>query len=64
MVEFRAELETYEAALKAYRQDKADYAEWEQKDGGAKELTMWSCDANDALTRDPARYFISATTRG
>lgn len=64
MVEFREELETYQLAYKAFIQAKIDFAKWQKDQGGAIELRMFSCDAHDALARDPERYHISASTRG
>lgn len=64
MVEFKETLEEYEAALKAYGKAKTEYAKWQKDQGGAIELRFFSCDAHDALERDPERYFISASTRG
>jgi len=52
MLEFKEELEAYEAALKAYSLAKTEYANWQKRQGGAIELTMYSCDAFDALDRD------------
>lgn len=64
MIEFKEEVETYEAGLKAYGQAKIEYAAWQKKEGGAIERLFYSCDAHDAMARDPSRYFISASTRG
>jgi hypothetical protein len=64
MLEFREAMEDYATALKAHKQAKVDYAEFEKRSGGPIELFMWSADANDALTRDPKRYVISSRTRG
>jgi hypothetical protein len=64
MVEFKEGLEDYEAALRAYSKAKKGHAEWASKMGGAIELEMWTCDATDALSRDPNRYYISSRTRG
>lgn len=64
MVEFREALEEYQLAYKAFIQAKIDYAKWQKDQGGAIELRMFSCDAHDALARDPDRYHISASTRG
>lgn len=64
MVEFKAVLEAYDVALKAYRQAVVDFADFEKKYGGPYELEMWSCDAHDALQRDPDRYIVSNKTRG
>lgn len=63
-IEFQEELDDYQAALKAYSTAKIDYAKWLKDVGGPIERTMWSCDADDALARDPKRYCISASTRG
>lgn len=54
MLEFREDLEAYDAALKAYGRAKIEFAEWQKRQGGAIELTMYSCDAADALARDAA----------
>lgn len=54
MLEFKEELENYEAALKAYGRAKTEYADWQKKEGGAIERTFYSCDATDALARDAA----------
>ena len=64
MVDFKEELEAYTEAIKAYGRAKIEYAKWQKDQGGAIELQMFSCDAQDALTRDPDRYHISASTRG
>lgn len=64
MIEFKEELENYEAGLKAYGRAKVEYADWQKREGGAIERMFYSCDAADALARDPKRYFISASTRG
>lgn len=63
-MEFKEQIEEYGEALKAFKQAKVEYAKWQKDQGGALELRMFSCDAQDALTRDPARYHISASTRG
>lgn len=63
-IEFVEVLEKYQADLKAYGKAKIEHAEWQDKQGGALEIRMFSCDANDALSRDPDRYFISASTYG
>jgi hypothetical protein len=54
MLEFKEGLEAYEAALKAYGMAKIEYANWQKKEAGAIELTMYSCDASDSLARDAA----------
>ncbi|TAL43842.1 MAG: hypothetical protein EPN91_05655 [Salinibacterium sp.] len=54
MIEFREQLDAYEDALKAYGRAKTEYAEWQKREGGAIERTMYSCDAHDALARDAA----------
>lgn len=64
MVDFRQSLEEYDAALKAHKQAKTDFADFEKRYGGPYEISMWSCDAEDALSRDPTRYCISSKTRG
>jgi hypothetical protein len=78
-VEFQEALEDYTEALKTWKRQKTEYADWHKQNGGPVEITMWSCDAHDALGRDAAaapivikngeekkqlRYFISARTRG
>jgi hypothetical protein len=63
-IEFKEQLESYEDTLKEYGRAKKEYADWQKNKGGAIELTMFSCDAHDALARDPNRYFISSSTRG
>jgi hypothetical protein len=64
MVEFKEGLEEYEAALKAYSKAKAEFAKWQTDNGGAIETEWWKCDADDALERDPNRYYVSSRTRG
>ncbi|SRR6266403_349871 len=64
LIEFKESLEEYGEALKAYKHAKIEYAKWQKDQGGAIELTRFSCDASDFLERDPERYFISASTRG
>jgi hypothetical protein len=64
MIEFKEHLEEYADGLKAYGRAKQEYAKWSKDQGGAIELRFFSCDAHDALARDPARYHISASTRG
>ena len=64
MVDFREGMEEYEAALKRYKQQKIEHADFVRNNGGPYEITMWSCDAADALARAPERYCISAKTRG
>jgi hypothetical protein len=54
MVEFKEQLEDYEAELKAYSRAKQEYAAWQKNEGGAIERVMWSVDAFDALERDAA----------
>ena len=63
-IEFREIMEDYDKALRAYGQAKKDFADFEQRYGGPVERNMWSCDANDALARDPTRYILSSRTRG
>lgn len=63
-VEFAEELEEYQAEMKAHKQAKIDFAEFEKRYGGPYEIPMWSCDANDALERGQGRYCISSKTRG
>ena len=64
LIEFKQEIEDYEAALKAYRQAKIDFAKFQERYGGPYEITQWSVDAADTLARDPNRYCISSRTRG
>ena len=64
LIEFKESLEGYADALKAYGRAKIEFAKWQKDQGGAIELRMFSCDAADALQRDPERYFISSSTRG
>lgn len=79
-IEFAEALEDYQDALKVWKKQKTEYAEWHKQNDGPVEIVMWSCDAFDALARDAAnapvtrnkageetrqlRYFISARTRG
>lgn len=64
VIEFKEALEEYAEALKAYGRAKVEYAKWQKDQGGAIELRFFSCDAQDALQRDPERYYISSSTRG
>lgn len=64
MVEFREALDDYQIAYKAFIQAKIEYAKWQKDQGGAIERFFFSCDAHDAIQRDPKRYHISASTRG
>lgn len=64
IIEFKESLEDYEAALKAYSKAKKEYAKWQADMGGAIETQWWYVDAQDALARDPNRYYVSARTRG
>ncbi len=64
IIEFKESLEEYEAALKAYSRAKKEYAKWQTDNGGAIETEWWKCDADDALERDPNRYYVSSRTRG
>lgn len=72
-VEFAEQLEDYATALKSWKQQKQDYAKWQEGNGGPIEIVMWSCDAADALARDEAaakkdgrerRFYVSSRTRG
>lgn len=63
-LEFQEVLEAYQAALKTFRREKAEFEDWQQRNGGPIELRMFSVDAWDALQRDKRRYCISARTRG
>jgi hypothetical protein len=64
LLEFRDELERYSNSLHGFRQAIAEYEDWVSRNGGPVEIQRWSVDANDALRRDPKRYFISSRTRG
>jgi hypothetical protein len=64
MIEFREAMADYEVALKAHKQAKLDYADFETRYGGPYEFQQWSCDAADTLARDTKRYCISSRTRG
>jgi hypothetical protein len=64
LIEYRQYLEDYDLELRRHKAAKAEFKEWQDKQGGALELMMFSCDANDALIRDPDRYTISSSTRG
>lgn len=64
-IEFREIMEQYDADLRAYGRAKTEFADWNKRYGGPYEIfNMFSCDAEDALARDPKRYCISARTRG
>jgi hypothetical protein len=74
VVEFRDDLEQFQAALKTYRAAKKDFDDWKVRNGGPVEVTFWSCDAHDALGNDAravaegrqtrTRYHLSSRTRG
>jgi hypothetical protein len=64
MIEFQEIKDKYEADLKAYKKAREDYAKWQTDNGGAIETEWWKCDADDALERDPNRYWVSSRTRG
>lgn len=64
MIEFKETLEDYERALRIYSKAKIDFSEWWEKNGGPYEIKRHSCDATEALERDPNRYCVSARTRG
>lgn len=64
MIEFRQQMEDYEAALKVFGSARKEYAAFQKQQGGPIERIFWSCDAQDALARDPKRYCISSSTRG
>jgi hypothetical protein len=74
MIDFREQMTDYETALKTYRAAKAEYSEFEKRQGGPIEHLMWSCDASDALKNDEKaiedgrqekrRWYISSRTRG
>lgn len=79
-IEFAEALEEYQEALKTWKRQKTEFADWHKQNGGPVEISMWSCDAFDALQRDAAnapvatnkageevkqlRYFVSSRTRG
>jgi hypothetical protein len=73
-IEMAELLEDYATALKRWKQDKIDSADWHKRNDGPVELSFWSCDAADALARDATavaegrqselRYYVSARTRG
>jgi hypothetical protein len=74
MVDFRDLLEKYEADVKAFKRQQAEFDDWQNRIGGPVERLFWSCDAGDALRYDAdavrrgqqekRRYFISSKTRG
>jgi hypothetical protein len=64
MVEFKESLEEYTEARRVYLAQLKEHAKWQKDQGGAIERHFYSCDAYDALERDPERYYISASTRG
>jgi hypothetical protein len=74
VVEFKDQLEEYQAALKTYRQAKKEFEDWAKRHGGPIEIPFWSCDAQDALANDAravaegrqtrVRFYLSARTRG
>ena len=63
-IEFNETLEAYKAARAQYQRELKDFGDWHKRYGGPFEIAMYSCDAHDALERDPKRYCISARTRG
>jgi len=74
VIEWREELEKYEADLKAYKVAMREFEDWEKRMGGAIERIFWSTNARDALANDARaveegrqskpRWFISSRTRG
>lgn len=64
MIEFRLAMDDYEKALLAFRRARAEYAEFQEKEGGPYEFSQPSCFATETLSRDPNRYCISSSTRG
>lgn len=64
MIEFKEGLDAYAEARKAYLVALSEHSRWQKDQGGAIERQFYSCDAFDALSRDPERYYISASTRG
>jgi hypothetical protein len=74
MIDYREAIEEYERGLKAYKQAKAEYDDFQTRYGGPYELTWWSVDAQKNLGHDreavkdgrqaTLRYYISSKTRG
>lgn len=73
-VDFAEELDNYQLALRKWKQDKIDFADWEKRHGGPIEQKFWSTNARDALKYDALavaegrqkhpRWHLSARTRG
>jgi hypothetical protein len=73
-IELRERLEAYEAGLKRYAKAKAEFADWELRQGGPVEVMQWSVDARDTLRADARavaerrqvkpRWYLSSRTRG
>lgn len=73
-MEFKEELERYEAALRAYRAQRDEHEKFQRDNGGPIERVFWSPDAYDALAADERavkenrqpsrRWYISSRTRG
>lgn len=59
MIDFRADLATYETALKTFSQAKKDFAAWQATYGGPYEFTAYSVDAREHLEIEPSRYMVS-----
>ena len=64
MIEYNDALEDYAAGLRSYKAAKQEHADWHKRNGGPVEIDFYSCDATDALQRDPERYCVSSRTRG
>jgi hypothetical protein len=58
-IEMADQLEEYAEALKRWKQEKIDFADWHKRNDGPVEIAFWSCDAADALARDGANAPIS-----
>jgi hypothetical protein len=73
-VEFGEELEDYQAALKAFKKAKDEYADWVKKIGGPLEVMQDSVNAKEAIANDARavaegrqtkpRWYVSSRTRG
>lgn len=71
-VEFAEDLDNYQAALKKWKADKEEFAEFENRYGGPIERRFWSVDARDAILNDlkavfdkrqnKPRYYVSMRT--
>jgi hypothetical protein len=64
MIEFQEIKDKYETDLRRYSEQRKEYAKWQEDMGGAIETEWWKVDADDALERDPNRYYVSSRTRG